>query len=88
MKSQIIKEKQDLTYLKWSHIRSSSGTAGTFLKSESTIDGIKKYYKLSNFDSVKGVVGHECINELIVDRKARLERIYRYNDSCRLSHIK
>ena len=68
MKSQIIKEKQDLTYLKWSHIRSSSGTAGTFLKSESTIDGIKKYYKLSNFDSVNGVVGHECINELIVDR--------------------
>ena len=31
----IIKQTQDLTYLKWSHIRSSSGTAGTFLKSES-----------------------------------------------------
>ena len=30
----IIKQTQDLTYLKWSHIRSSSGTAGTFLKSE------------------------------------------------------
>lgn len=64
----IIHEKQDLTYLKWSHIRSSSGTAGTFLKSESIIDGVKKYYKLSNFDPVKGVVGHECVNEIIVDR--------------------
>lgn len=68
MKSKIIKEKQDLTYLQWSHIRSSSGTAGTFLKSESTLNGVKKYYKLSNFDPIKGVIGHECINEIIVDR--------------------
>lgn len=68
MKTTIIKEKQDFTFLKWSHIRSSSGTAGTFLKSESNINGIKKYYKLSNFDSVNGVVGHECINEIIVAR--------------------
>ena len=64
----IIHEKQDLSFLKWSHIRSSSGTAGTFLKSESSLDGKKKYYKLSNFDSTKGVIGHECINEIIVDR--------------------
>lgn len=35
MKHNIVMEMQDLTYLKWSHIRSSSGTAGTFLKSES-----------------------------------------------------
>ena len=60
--------KQDLTYLKWSHICSSSGTAGTFLKSEETISGIKHYYKLSNYDPVKGVIGHECVNEIIVDR--------------------
>ena len=64
----ILSNKQDLTYLNWSHIRSSSGTAGTFLKSSSIIDGKKKYYKLSNFDSQKGVIGHECINEIIVDR--------------------
>lgn len=68
MKTRIIKEKQDLTYLQWSHIRSSSGTAGTFLKSESTLNRVKKYYKLSNFDPIKGVIGHECINEIIVDR--------------------
>lgn len=49
MQTIIINETQDLTYLKWSHIRSSSGTAGTFFKSESTLNGIKKYYKLSNY---------------------------------------
>ena len=64
----IINEKQDLTFLEWSHIRGSSGTAGTFLKSESNLNGIKKYYKLSNFDPSKGVIGHECVNEIIVDR--------------------
>ncbi|MBO5097776.1 MAG: hypothetical protein J6B96_05630 [Agathobacter sp.] len=64
----VITEKQDLTYLRWSHIRSSSGTAGTFLKSQSVVSGEKIYYKLSNFDSDKGVVGHECVNEIIVDR--------------------
>ena len=66
--AKLILEKQDLTYLQWSHIRSSSGTAGTFLKATSSLHGKKKYYKLSNFDSVKGIVGHECINEIIVDR--------------------
>ena len=64
----IIKKKQDLTYLNWSHIRSSSGTAGTFLKSTSALGGVKKYYKLSNYDPARGIIGHECINEIIVDR--------------------
>ena len=45
MKHNIVMETQDLTYLKWSHIRSSSGTAGTLLKSESEISGKKIYYK-------------------------------------------
>ncbi|SEM24989.1 hypothetical protein SAMN04487770_13038 [Butyrivibrio sp. ob235] len=64
----IIKEKQNLTYLKWSHIRHSGGTAGTFLKSSSTLGKKKEYYKLSLFDSEKGIIGHECINEIIADR--------------------
>ncbi len=68
METKVILQKQNLTYLKWSHIRSSSGTAGTFLKAESTIGGKKVYYKLSNFDQIKGIVGHECVNEIIVDR--------------------
>ena len=64
----VITEKKDLTYLAWSHVRSSSGTAGTFLKSQSVVSGEKIYYKLSNFDVEKGVIGHECVNEIIVDR--------------------
>lgn len=68
MTPKVITEKQDLTYLKWSHVRNSSGTAGTFLKSQSSISGEKIYYKLSNYDSEKGIIGHECVNEIIVDR--------------------
>ena len=66
--TRVVLEKKDLTWLRWSHIRSSSGTAGTFLKSESTLGEKKRYYKLSNYDPINGVVGHECVNELIVDR--------------------
>lgn len=68
MNTQLIREKQDLTYLTWSKIRNSSGTAGSFLKAYSELGGIKTYYKLSNYDSVRGVIGHESVNELIVDR--------------------
>ncbi len=64
----IIKEPRDLSYLKWSLVRSSSGTAGSFLKSESGLDGVKTYYKLSRFDATRGITGHECVNEIIVDR--------------------
>ena len=68
MNTKLIREKQDLTYLSWSVYRNSSGTAGSFLKSYSELGGRKVYYKLSNFDKVQGVTGHECVNELIVDR--------------------
>jgi hypothetical protein len=61
-------EKQDLTFLKWSHARHSGGTAGMFLKSSSELGGMKKYYKLSDYDPERGIVGHECINEVIADR--------------------
>ena len=65
---QLIKEKQNLTYLSWSVYRHSSGTAGSFLKAYSELGGRKTYYKLSNFDRTRGIIGHECVNELIVDR--------------------
>lgn len=68
MNTQLIHEKQDLTYLTWSKIRNSSGTAGSFLKAYSELGGSKIYYKLSNYDSTRGVTGHESVNELIVDR--------------------
>ena len=64
----VIKEKQDFSHLSWSRIRNSSGTAGSFLKAYSTLGGKKTYYKLSNFDKEKGVIGHECVNEIIIDR--------------------
>lgn len=68
MDKKITLEKQDLTYLNWAKVRNSSGTAGTFLKAYSDFGGKKMYYKLSDYDSVKGIVGHESINEIIVDR--------------------
>lgn len=64
----IIREKQDLTHLSWARMRQSSGTAGSFLKSYESAAGKKIYYKLSDFSSTDGVVGHECVNEVIVDR--------------------
>lgn len=65
---QIISKLQDMTYLHWVQARKSSGTAGSFLKTyEDTPDG-KIYYKLSNYDAYRGITGHECINEIIVDR--------------------
>lgn len=64
----LIKEKQDLCYLSWSVSRKSFGIAGSFLKSYSELGEKKLYYKLSNFDKTYGVIGHECVNELIVDR--------------------
>lgn len=68
MDSQLVFEKQDLSYLTWSRIRNSSGTAGSFLKAYSELGGTKVYYKLSNYDGIHGIVGHESVNELIVDR--------------------
>ena len=68
MKSQIIAAKQDLTALSWARARQSSGTAGSFLKSYDDLGGGKTYYKLSDYDPVNGIVGHECVNEVVVDR--------------------
>ena len=64
----IIHTLQNLTHLSWSKIRNSSGPAGSFLKSqEDTAEG-RIYYKLSDYDSYHGIVGHESINEIIADR--------------------
>lgn len=64
----IIQGLQDLTYLSWDKSRKSSGTAGSFLKSYDETGDRKLYYKLSDYDVRHGVVGHECINEIIAQR--------------------
>ena len=64
----IIHEIQDLRYLKWTKTRNSSGTAGSFLKSYDETGGRKIYYKLSDYDAKRGIVGHECVNEIVAQR--------------------
>lgn len=68
MREDIISEKQDMTYLSWTKLRRSSGTAGSFLKAYYELGGRKTYYKLSDYDAYEGIIGHECVNELIADR--------------------
>ena len=63
-----IAELQDFTYLNWTDTKLSPGTPGCFLKAYDEREGNRYYYKLSNYDSYRGVFGHECINELIVSR--------------------
>ncbi len=66
--AQIVAGVQDLTYLNWAKSRQSSGTAGSFLKSYDDVGDRKIYYKLSDYRVGSGIVGHECINEIVVDR--------------------
>lgn len=65
---QIISELQDLTHLSWAKARQASGTAGSFLKSYDDTGNRKVYYKLSDYRVGDGIVGHECVNEIVVDR--------------------
>ena len=46
----------------------SPGTPGCFLKAYEEVNGKRLYYKLSNYDSYRGIFGHECVNELIASR--------------------
>lgn len=64
----LVTELQNLEYLDWAERKLSPGTPGCFLKAYEEKDGIRIYYKLSNYDSYRGVFGHECVNELVVSR--------------------
>lgn len=64
----IILKLQDMRDLDWAARKISPGTPGCFLKAYEETDGKRVYYKLSNYDSYRGVFGHECVNELIVSR--------------------
>ena len=63
-----IEEIQELTDLVWTDTKISPGTQGCFLKAYREELGVRIYYKISNYDSYRGVFGHECVNELIVSR--------------------
>ncbi len=71
----IIRKLLDLRYLQWSKTRKSSGTAGSFLKSYDDTEERKLYYKLSDYDIREGVIGHECVNEIIAQRMLTLLHI-------------
>ena len=58
----------DMRYLDWAKTRRSSGTAGSFLKAYDDTGKKKRYYKLSDSDPVNGITGHECVNEIVVQR--------------------
>ena len=66
---------KDLRHLNWTKVRRSSGTAGSFLKASETTKGVRWYYKLSDYDAYRGIIGHECINEIIADRLLTLLEI-------------
>lgn len=71
----IICELQDMKHLDWAERKMSPGTPGCFLKAYEEVNGKRLYYKLSNYDSYRGVFGHECVNELIVSRVMDILRI-------------
>ena len=64
----LIMELTDLKYLDWTEQKLAPGTPGCFLKAYEETQNGRIYYKLSNYDSYRGVFGHECVNELIVSR--------------------
>ncbi len=64
----LICEIKDLTHRRWDERANTSGTVGTFLKARDTQHRATRYYKLSCYDSYRGVFGHECANELIASR--------------------
>ena len=68
MMEDFIRDLQDLRHLDWVNKKISIGTPGCFLKAYEEIDGVRIYYKMSNYDSYRGIFGHECVNELIVSR--------------------
>ena len=55
------KAKMNLTHIKWN----KTSTGGNLIKTAVT----KRYFlKLSSYSDFEGIIGHECVNEIIVDR--------------------
>ena len=59
----------DLTKIQWlKNPRGTSSTDGCYLKGIDDTVNPTIYYKLSNYDYYKGIIGHESINEIIAYR--------------------
>ena len=68
----VIQTVQDLRHLSWSESGQTSASGGTFLKARTGIGANATYYKLSCYDSYRGVYGHECVNEVVASRLMQL----------------
>lgn len=64
----VIRTEQDLTNLCWSESGQTSASGGTFLKARTGVGPHAMYFKLSCYDSYRGIYGHECVNELVASR--------------------
>lgn len=64
----VVSELQDLTHLDWTESAVSSATGGSYLKARLGEGPDARYFKLSCYDEVNGVYGHECVNEIIAAR--------------------
>ena len=63
---------QDLRHLVWSETGQTSASGGTFLKARTGVGANATYFKLSCYDSYRGIYGHECVNEIIASRLMEL----------------
>lgn len=68
----VIHKMQDLRHLVWSETGQTSASGGTFLKARTGVGANATYYKLSCYDSYRGVYGHECVNEVVASRLMKL----------------
>lgn len=65
----------DLTHLSWSDARHASALTGTLLKTYDDEGGRRIYYKLSDYRAGTGIVGHECVNEVVASRLLEILQI-------------
>lgn len=59
------RELIDRTDLDWLISDRLPGLGGSFLKSQEIVDDKMIYYKMSRYNNVRGIIGHESINEII-----------------------
>jgi hypothetical protein len=61
-------QNHDLTHIVWEKNLTSYSSGGAYLKSAQIIDGVKYYYKLSNYDDERGFVGFESVYEYLASK--------------------